>query len=152
MEGILSGEFESTVDAKGRFLMPSLLKKQLPQNELDQLWLNRAIDGTKCLVLFPGTVWNAEVTRIYSKNRYNPKVEALGRLFQAGAVPVSFDASARVLIPKRLLELSGIQKEIVLKAALDRIEIWSKEAYDDYLKNSPYSLEQLAAEIMGSDD
>jgi len=52
METILSGEFESTVDPKGRFLMPALLKKQLPQNELEDLWLNRSIHGLKCLVLF----------------------------------------------------------------------------------------------------
>lgn len=151
MEVILSGEFESTVDAKGRFLMPALLKKQLPQNELDELWLNRSIDNTRCLVLYPGSIWFRELKRIYSKNRYNPKVETFGRLFQAGAAPVSFDSSSRVLIPKKLLEHSGIQKEIILKAALDRIEIWSKEAYDEYLKNSPFSLEQLAAEVMGDD-
>jgi len=152
MEMILSGEFESTVDPKGRFLMPAQLKKQLPQNELEQLWLNRPVDGSKCLVLFPGSVWHAELTRIYSKNRYNSKVEALGRLFQAGAAPVTFDASSRVLIPKRLVDQSGIKKEIVLKAAFDRIEIWSKEAYDDYVNNASLSLEQLAAEVMGGDE
>lgn len=151
MEIILSGEFESTVDAKGRFLMPALLKKQLPQNELEQLWLNRSIDNTRCLVLYPGSVWFRELKRIYSKNRYNPKVETFGRLFQAGAAPVTFDANSRVLIPKKLLDHSGIQREIILKAALDRIEIWSKEAYDEYLNNTPFSLEQLAAEVMGDD-
>jgi len=152
MEAILSGEFESTVDPKGRFLMPALLKKQLPQNELEQLWINRAVDGSACLVLFPGSVWHEELQKIYSKNRYNPKVEAFGRLFQAGAVPVSFDASSRVLIPKRLLDASGIQKDIVLKAAFDRIELWSREAYDQYLENTPFSIEQLSAEVMGGDD
>jgi MraZ protein len=152
MEITLSGEFDSTVDTKGRFLMPALLKKQLPQNELEQLWLNRSIDNTRCLVLYPGTVWFRELKRIYSKNRYNPKVETFGRLFQAGAAPVSFDSSSRVLIPKKLLDMAGIQKDIVLKAAFDRVEIWSKEAYEDYLSNTPFSLEQLAAEVMGGDE
>jgi MraZ protein len=152
METILSGEFESTVDPKGRFLMPALLKKQLPQNELEDLWLNRSIHGLKCLVLFPGTVWKEELNRIYSRNRFDRRVEELGRLFQAGSTSISFDSNARVLIPKRLLDHAGISKDIILKAAFDRIEIWDRETYESYITQLPYDIGDLVKQVMVDDD
>ena len=152
MDSILSGEFESTVDPKGRFLMPALLKKQLPQNELEDLWLNRSVHGHKCLVLFPGTIWKEELRKIYSRNRFDRRVEELGRLFQAGATSVTFDSNSRVLIPKRLMDLVGITKDIVLKAAFDRIEIWDKETYDSYIQQLPYDIGDLVKQVMVDDD
>lgn len=144
------GEFECKVDAKGRFMLPSGLRKQLPESEQNDFVINRGLD--KCLTLYPIRVWERELAKIHAKNQYVAKNRAFARKFMNGASPVELDSNSRVLIPRRLFEYAGIQKEIVLVASFDRMEIWDKAVYEAWLEDDQYDMEQLSEEVMGASD
>jgi len=146
----LFGEFDCTLDAKGRFLVPAALLKQFPEGQRDAFVINHGLD--KCLVLYPLQVWQAELAKIYSKNQYIEKNRAFARKFQSGAVPAEIDSSKRLLIPKRLMDHVGIDKEIVLIGWFDRVEIWSSAEYKRWQAEQGKDLARLSEEVMGNTD
>lgn len=144
----LYGEYECKVDAKGRFLFPAALLKQLPEDDRSAFVLNKGMD--KCLCLFPEAVWEAELQKIYARNRYQEKNRAFARMFQSGATPTAPDAQNRILIPKRLAAYAEIESKIVLFGAFDRIEIWDAAVYENWLASQDYNLKDLSEEVMGT--
>lgn len=146
----LIGEYYCKLDSKGRFSLPAGLRKQLPTDQQNNFVINRGLD--QCLVLFPEDVWHAELAKIRSQNQYVAKNRAFTRMFLNGASPVTLDGNARVLVTKRLMQHAGISKEIVLLGQIDRIEIWAKQAYEDWCMNPGYDFERLAEEVMLSSD
>jgi MraZ protein len=154
----LFGEFPCKLDAKGRFLLPAALLRQLPGTETDppkptetpetpfDFVINRGLDN--CLVLYPRPVWEQELVRIMSRNQYDPDNRAFARKFQAGATPVQLDSAKRLLVPKRLAEWAGLQHELVLIGALDKVEIWAQEKYDTWMTEGSAPLEDLARRVM----
>lgn len=144
------GEYECKLDDKARFVLPAALKKQLPKDEQREFVLNRGLDN--CLVLYPLKVWEAEVSRIYAKNQFVGRNRAFARKFMNGATPVELDSNARILIPKRLAEFAGIEKDVVLVAAFNRIEIWDKARYEAWIGDENIDMEKLSEEVMGDKD
>ena len=143
----LVGEYACTLDTKGRFLLPSALRKQLPEGEQTHFVLNKGLDN--CLNLYPQKTWEAELAKIQSLNMYEAKNRTFSRIFLSGASEVEVDSSDRILINKGLLEKVGLNKDIILLAQLDRIEIWDKEAYNTWLDNPDIDMAALAEEVMG---
>ncbi|MEL6135070.1 MAG: division/cell wall cluster transcriptional repressor MraZ [Bacteroidota bacterium] len=143
----LIGEYDCKMDAKGRFLMPAGLKKQLPENQQNEFVVNRGLD--KCLVLYPVPVWEEELTRLQSRNQYVKKNRAFLRMFLNGATRVTLDGNGRVLVPKRLMEFAGLEKELILLAQIDKVEIWDKASYDQLMEDPEFDFESLAEEVMG---
>ncbi|MEN9600081.1 MAG: hypothetical protein RL596_2402 [Bacteroidota bacterium] len=140
------GEYEATVDAKGRFLLPGSLRKQLPEAE-NRFILSRGFE--KCLTLYPLKSWELIIAKISSLNDFDPKVRQFRRQFLGGATEVELDTAGRVLLPASLKEFAGLSKDIVLAAALDRFEIWDavkyKQLFEDF---SPEAFSNLAQEVM----
>lgn len=141
------GEYEATVDQKGRFLLPGGLKKQLPEGE-NRFILSRGFE--KCLTLYPLKSWEQIIAKISQLNDFDPKVREFRRQFLGGATEVELDSAGRMLLPQTLKEFAGISKNIILAAALDRFEIWDagkyKQLFEDF---SPEAFSNLAAEVMG---
>jgi MraZ protein len=137
------------MDSKGRFVFPSGLKKQLPDDQQKEFVLNRGLD--ECLVLYPVKIWEAELKNIHSKNQYLAKNRAFARMFQSGALPVELDSSNRVLIPKRLAAHAKIDQDLIVVASFDRIEIWDKATYEAWLASGQYDMEALSEEVMGDE-
>ncbi len=119
------GEYESTVDTKGRFLLPSGFKKQLPEGENVLFVLNRGFE--KCLTLYPIQSWNPLFEQISNLNDFDPKVREFRRYFLNGATQIELDSAGRLLLPKSLAEYAGLGKDIVLASAMNKIEIWDKK-------------------------
>ncbi len=141
------GEYESTIDAKGRFLLPSGFKKQLPEAENAQFVLNRGFE--KCLTLYPVQSWKPIFKEISQLNDFNPKVREFRRYFLNGATPVELDNAGRLLMPKNLMEYAGLEKDIVLVSAINKIEIWDKNKYQQFFDAiSPEAFSNLANEVM----
>ncbi len=143
----LLGEFDCKLDAKGRLMVPSSLKKQLPSVEQDGLVINRGFE--KHLVIYPKKVWQEIVAELSKLNQYEKKTREFIRFFTRGASELTLDASGRVLLPKSLLEFAGINGEVVLACQFDKIEVWAKDAYDSLLDNEPENFANLAEEVMG---
>jgi len=140
------GEYEATVDAKGRFLVPGGLKKQLPEGE-SRFIVSRGFE--KCLTLYPIKSWELIIAKISLLNDFDPKVRQFRRQFLGGATEVELDSAGRILLPPSLKEFAGLAKDIILAAALDRFEIWNaagyKQLFDDF---SPGAFSDLAKEVM----
>jgi MraZ protein len=141
------GEYECKVDSKGRFVLPSGLKKQLPEEDQKDFVISRGLDP--CLVLYPQRVFEVELKRIHARNQYVEKNRAFARMFINGSMPLELDGSSRVLVPKRLAAEAGLDKDLILVANVDRIEIWDKTRYDQWLLENRGNLERLSEEVMG---
>jgi MraZ protein len=146
----LLGEFDCKLDQKGRLMVPSSLKKQLPNVEQEGLVINRGFE--KHLVIYPKKVWEGIVAELSKLNPYEKKTREFIRFFTRGASELSLDASGRVLLPKSLLEFAGIEGDVVLACQFDKIEVWSKATYDELLDNEPENFANLAEEVMGGKD
>ena len=146
----LLGEFDCKLDAKGRLMVPSNLKKQLPNVEQEGLVINRGFE--KHLVIYPRSVWQRIVEDLSKLNAYEQKTREFIRYFTRGATELTLDAAGRVNLPKSLLESVGISTntEIVLACQFDKIEVWSKSAYEALFEQEPENFSVLAEEVMGN--
>ncbi len=144
----LLGEFDCKIDAKGRMRLPSPLLRQLEEEAAPNFVVNRGVE--RCLVLYPKKVWDGISAKVNKLNPYVKKNRDFIRYFYRGATELSPDASDRILLNKRLLEYAGIQKDVILFAINDRIEIWSKDHYDHLMDDEPDSFSDLAEDVMGS--
>src|SRR6187549_316007 len=141
------GEYEATVDAKGRFLLPAGFKKQLPEEGGELFVINRGFE--KCLTLYPIQSWEPIFKEISQLNDFDPKVREFRRYFLNGAVQLELDSAGRVLLPKNLLEHASLEKDIVLVSAVNKIEIWDKNKYQQFFDSfTPESFSKLANEVM----
>jgi MraZ protein len=141
------GEFEATLDPKGRFLLPAGIKKQLQEGDNTQFVINRGFE--KCLTIYPMSGWKPLFDRISQLNDFDPKVRAFRRYFLNGATALELDSAGRILIPKNLMEHAGLAKDIVLVSAVSKIEIWDKNGYQQLFEDySPDAFSDLAAQVM----
>ena len=146
MTGFL-GEYEATIDSKGRFLLPAGFKKQLPQDAAAQFVINRGFE--KCLTLYPQQSWQPIFSEISLLNDFDPKVREFRRYFLNGATEVELDSAGRLLLPKNLLAHASLEKDIVLVSAFNKIEIWDKIKYNEFFESfTPEAFSNLASEVM----
>lgn len=142
----LLGEYEATIDSKGRFLLPGGLKKQLPEGET-RLVISRGIE--KCLTLYPMASWEPIVSKIRQLNDFDPKVREFKRLFLGGATEVELDSAGRLLLPPQLKKFADLDKDIILAADLDKIIIWDANKYKQFFEDSSADdFSKLAADVM----
>ena len=146
----LLGEFECKIDAKGRMRLPTSLIKQLGTEGPHEFVINRGVE--KCLMMYPKNVWDVLSAKVKKLNQYVKKNRQFVRYFYKGATELIPDTSDRVLLSKRLLEYAGIEKEAILFAIDDRIEVWAKEKYDNLMDAEPENFSDLAEEVMGDID
>ena len=148
MAGFL-GEYEATVDAKNRFLLPAALKKQMPEGT-QMLVINRGMDD--CLWMYLLDDWKAVEDRLRQVNPYDSRDNRMVRkALIAGAVYVEFDSAGRLNLPKNLIDYAGLDKEIVLAGDIDKIEIWDKSKYDKLFDSlTSEKLSAMASGILGS--
>lgn len=141
------GEYEVSLDSKGRFLLPAGFKKQIPEEWSNQFVISRGIEP--CLTLYPMKVWEPIFTQISQLNDFDPKVRSFQRLFLNGATSVDLDSAGRLLIPQNLKDVAGIDKDIVLFAKVKVIEIWDKRKYKQLFETlSANDFSSLANEVM----
>lgn len=143
----LLGEYECKIDAKGRMRMPSGLINQLGEEGALNFVINRGFE--KCLMLYPESVWDRITNEINELNLYNKKNRDFVRYFYRGAQKVSMDSADRILVSRRLLEYAGIEKQVILSAYNDRIEIWAQQEYEDLLEEEPADFSDLAEDVLG---
>lgn len=145
------GEYEATLDAKGRFLLPAGFKKQLPEEASSQFVINRGFE--KCLTLYPQQSWEPIFSEISKLNDFDPKVREFRRYFLNGATQLELDSAGRLLLPKNLAEHAGLERDIVLVSAVNKIEIWDKSKYKQFFETfTPQSFSDLANEVMNRQD
>ena len=142
------GEFEATLDAKGRFLLPAGFKKQLPEEETGRYVINRGFE--KCLALYPMRTWEPLFAKINGLNEFDPKQREFRRAFLNGATYVEPDTAGRILLPPSLKVYADLQKDIVLMATGDKLEIWDSNKYKQFFDSiSSDALSDLGRDVLG---
>jgi MraZ protein len=143
----LFGEFVCKLDAKGRFMLPAGLVRQLSPGDQERFVINRGFE--KNLTLYPESEWQKITREINSLNLYNKKNREFVRYFYRGASELRCDSANRLLVPKTLMDYADLDKEIVLFAFGNRIEIWSKSLYESTMSVEPEDFSVLAEDVMG---
>ncbi|MDR9398342.1 division/cell wall cluster transcriptional repressor MraZ [Salibacter sp.] len=141
------GEYHCKVDTKGRFMMPSGLKKQLDPAAQEKFVINRGFEG--CLVLYPMNEWEKETQKFEKLNLFVAKNRKFYRQFHNGATQLLLDGTGRLLLPRTLAKSAEISKEIVLFAYANRIEVWAKDRYEEVMEEDVDDFASLAEDVMG---
>jgi len=144
----LIGTYQCKADVKGRVMVPADLKKQLSPVAGSGFVLKRAV-FQPCLEMYPMDEWQALMKKMGGLNRFNRKNNDFIRRFTAGVRTVDMDAAGRLLIPKDLLSFAGIHKELVISSAINIVEIWDKEKYEQAIDDAANDFADLAEEVMG---
>ena len=140
------GEYDCRIDDKGRIKLPSELVKQIPEEAQNTFVVNRGFEDH--LFLYPSNEWDKITEEIGQLNPYDKKTREFRWYFYRGANKVVLDKFFRILVPKRLFEYAGIDRDIVLFAHDKVIEIWNKEKYDTLLTKEPKDFAELAEQVM----
>jgi MraZ protein len=142
------GDYTCKVDVKGRIILPMAFKKQMPADSQDHFVVRKDI-FENCLVLYSIEDWNRQLDKIRKRmNPYNREHNMFLRNFFKGTAELSLDNSNRLLIPKRLMDQIGAERDVVLAGQDGRIEIWSAAVYDK-IDMAADDFADLAEKLMG---
>lgn len=119
------GEYNHTVDPKGRLIVPSKFREQLG----NEFVVTKGLDG--CLFVYPNEEWQNIEEKFRSISMTSKSARKFSRFFFAGAATVELDKQGRILIPPVLREYADLQKDTVLVGVLSRIEIWDKDRWQE---------------------
>ncbi len=147
----LIGTYECKADAKGRLMLPAALKKQLSPILQNGFVLKRAVFQS-CLELYPMAEWEVLMQKMNKLNRFKKKNNDFIRRFTAGVKIVEVDGTGRLLIPRDLMVFADISKNIVVSSAINIVEIWDKDKYEQAIDDATVDFADLAEDVMGQDD
>ena len=135
---LLIGEFEHSLDAKGRLTMPAKLREDVG----DKFILSKGLDG--CLFGFSQSDWNTFEDKLKGLPLVNKNARDFVRFFLSGAIEVEIDKQGRFLIPANLREYATLDKEAVITGVGTRLEIWNKDKWKVYNSEENLSADQIA--------
>lgn len=144
----LLGEYDCKMDEKGRLRMPSGLLKQFESAVNGRFVINRGFEN--CLALYPYPVWEEMAKKVNKLNTFDKKNRQFVRAFYRGAPEVNLDSSDRINFPKQLLAFAGIEKDLILTAQSNYIEIWDKTRYEESMDIDSDDWSDLAEAVMGN--
>ncbi|SMB96448.1 MraZ protein [Desulfonispora thiosulfatigenes DSM 11270] len=139
------GEFQHTIDDKGRLIMPAKYREALG----DDFVITKGLEG--CLFVYPQSEWSKLETKLRSLPFTKKDARAFARFFFSGAVEGLLDKQGRVLLPLNLRTYADLKKNVVIAGISSRIEIWSKENWDNYINDTEDSYEELAEKMIEFD-
>ena len=135
------GEYQHTIDDKGRVIMPSKFREDLGLNFI----MTKGLDN--CLFVYPKKEWMILEEKLSSLPLTNRDARAFVRFFFAGATECTLDKQGRVLVPANLREHAKLMKDAVIIGVSSRIEIWSKEEWDSYNDDDSLSYDSIAEKM-----
>ena len=119
------GEYNHTIDAKGRLIIPVKFREPLGE----EFVLTKGLDG--CLSIYPIYEWENIEEKLRALPLTNNNSRSFSRLFVAGATMCELDKQGRILVPQTLREFAGLEKDVILAGNLSRVEVWSKEKWSE---------------------
>ena len=144
------GNIEAKTDVKGRAFLPAVFRKVLQASGSETLILRKDI-FQPCLVLYPESVWNEQQDTLRRRlNRYNAQHQQIFRQFVSEVELVTLDGNGRFLIPKRYLQMAGIQQDVKFIGMDDTIEIWANDKVEA-TKMSSEEFGKALENIMGQE-
>lgn len=146
-----TSEFECKLDAKGRLVLPSRIKAQLPDPDShrdggEELVIRKGFEP--CLILYPMVEFKKVFSKISGLNEFNEEYRKLQRNFLSGVVTVELDNNGRFLIPKNMLTYASLEKEAMLVGTGNKVEVWNPSIYEKHQITDPGELSKLAGKYL----
>lgn len=138
---MLTGEFNHSIDAKGRLIIPSKLRESLGEHFM----ITKGMDG--CLFLYPDNEWKAFEEKLNTLPLTNKKARDFKRFFVGSSVDGELDKQGRVLLPSSLRTYAGLEKEVVLAGVLDKVEIWNRDAWEAHTAEVEENIDDIASDM-----
>lgn len=135
------GQYEHTIDAKGRVIIPAKFREELGEKFV----LTKGLDN--CLFVYSLEEWKNIEAKLKTLPLTKKDARAFTRFFLAGAVECEIDKQGRILIPANLREHAKIEKDVIFIGVSTRVEIWSKEVWEEYSNNTDVSFEEIAEHL-----
>lgn len=131
------GEFQHTLDDKGRVIIPSRLREGLGERFV----LTRGIEP--CVAVYPLDEWNRTEEKLINNPMNKKDLRALNRIMFSGAMEVDLDKQSRALIPQYLREHAQIDKNVMILGVGDRVEIWNEDTWRKYYEEVSDNLSEM---------
>lgn len=138
------GEFHHTVDNKGRLIIPSRVREDLG----DQFIVTRGLE--KCLFIYPKPEWN-NIIQKYKQLPDTKDRRYFMRIFLSGATMCELDKQGRINIPMPLLEYANLEKDCIIIGVDDRLEVWSKDRWDNFINENEENLSDIADNLFATE-
>lgn len=138
---VFKGEYNHSLDAKGRVIIPAKFREKLG----DTFVITKGLDG--CLYGYSNDDWQVFEDRISALPITNKNSRQFTRFFLAGAADCEVDKQGRILIPSVLREFAGLDKDVVLVGVSRRIEIWSKEKWSELTAQYDNDMDEIASNL-----
>lgn len=139
------GEYQHSVDAKGRLIVPAKFREALGEAFV----VTRGLDN--CLFGYPMNEWRKLEEKLKDLPMTKKDTRAFARFFFSGATEVEIDKQGRINIPTTLMQHAHLVKECVVLGVSNRIEIWAKDAWEAYFSESEQSFNEIAENMIGFD-
>ncbi|TFB23306.1 division/cell wall cluster transcriptional repressor MraZ [Filobacillus milosensis] len=139
------GEFQHNIDSKGRIIVPAKFREGLG----DSFVLTRGLDN--CLFAYPQEEWRILEEKLKKLPLTKKDARAFTRFFFSGAIECEIDKQGRINIPSPLRNFADLEKECIIIGVSNRIELWSKDKWTDYVEESEESFAEIAENMMDFD-
>ena len=140
------GEYDHTVDRKGRVIIPAKFRQALQTNDIQTVFVTRGLDG--CLFVFAEPEWRLVEARFKQIPFTKAEGRKFNRLLFSGATELQLDRLGRLLIPKHLREFARIRQDVVVLGVANRIELWAKDQWRDFYETSRAEFEGVAERVL----
>jgi len=144
--GVFYGEYQHSIDRKGRLIMPAKFREAAKANFIEKFFLTRGLD--KCLFMFSEEEWRAQENKFKAVSFTKQQSRTFNRLYFSGAVDIIPDKQGRILLPAYLKEFAEIKVQTMIVGVSNRIEIWSRDKWQEFYGNSRQSFEEIAEKLM----
>lgn len=140
------GEYEHTIDRKGRIIIPSKFREVFKEHYVEKFYITRGLD--KCLFVFTEEEWRLQEQKFKSMSFTKAQARQFNRLYFSGAIDVTCDRQGRVLVPQYLKDYAGIKRDVVIVGVSNRIEIWARDGWKKYYEGAMPSFEKTAENLL----
>ena len=140
------GQETYSIDSKGRVNIPAKMRKAMEPEANDTFTVTRGVD--KCIVAYPKDEWKKYEESFQKLNQYDDKNRFFLRVILPWSEEVSLDGQQRIMIPRELLEFSGINGKVKIVGMIDHIEFWDPSEWDQYMSGYDGRYEDVAKAVM----
>ena len=140
------GEYLHTIDRKGRLILPSKFRESAKNNFIEKFFVTRGLDG--CLFMFSEEEWHNQEQKFKSLPITKQQARTFNRIYFSGAVDLVVDKQGRILLPQFLKDFAKIKREVMIIGVSNRIEIWSKEKWQEFYGSNQPAFEEIAERLM----
>ena len=126
-----TGRYDSKLDSKGRLVLPSKFKSQLPEDGGHELVIQKGIEPY--LSIYPLLEFRKLVSKVSGLSEFNEENRQVRLAFFSSIASVELDDNGRLLIPKNMLAHAGLQKEVVLIGMNNLIVVWEPVLFEKHL-------------------